>query len=386
MNIKHHLKIALTVFTLAISAKAFAEIRRIELQTAASADKSKPDVSDKNFVEQLKFGSSPIITGQWVTFVYRGSGRDVELVGEMTDWDRHGVKLQYLNGTNSRYVSMKFPDDARIEYKYIVDEQWILDSLNPSRKDNGVGGENNFFTMPRYKATGYTRERDKVRQGRVETLDLPADAQSRKRDGRVYLPPGYDESSERYPVVYFGDGIEYIERARATVIADNLIAERRMRPAIMVFLAPIDRNKEYWMNAAYVEWLAKELVPMIDSKYRTKAAPASRAIAGASLGGLISAYAALTHPEVFGNVLGQSSAFQVDDGRIITDFATRERKPVNFYLEAGRYESLVDSNRKMKEVLEKKGYKLAYREMNAGHNWTHWADALADALSYLFAK
>ena len=381
MNIKHHLKVALAVFTLAIGAKAV-----VEIQTASNIDKSKPDVSDKNFAEQLKFGPSPIITGQWVTFVYRGAGRDVELVGEMTDWKKQGVKLQYLNGTNSRYVSMKFPDDARIEYKYVVDEQWILDSLNQKRKDNGVGGENNYFTMPRYKATDYARERDKVRRGRTVSLDLPEDASGRRRAARVYLPPGYDESSERYPVVYFGDGIEYIERASATVIADNLIAERKMRPAIMVFLAPVDRNKEYWMNAAYVEWLVKELVPVIDAKYRTKASPASRVIAGASLGGLISAYAALMHPEVFGNVLGQSSAFQVDDSRIITDFAAREPKAITFYLEAGRYEGLIDSNRKMKEVLEKKGYRVAYREVNAGHNWTHWTDALADALSYLFAK
>ncbi|MGA9769947.1 MAG: alpha/beta hydrolase-fold protein [Blastocatellia bacterium] len=382
MKIKDHLKIALIVFALAISAKAVVEIRDIEPQ----ADEGKPDVSDKNFAEQLKFGPSPIITGQWVTFVYRGNGRNVELVGEMTDWEKRGMKLQYLNGTSSRYLSMKFPDDARIEYKYVVDENWTLDSLNLNRKDNGVGGENNFFLMPRYKATGYTRERDTIRHGRMAALDLAADASNRKREARIYLPPGYDESSERYPTVYFGDGIEYIERAGATVIADNLIAERKMRPLIMVFLAPIDRNKEYWMNAAYVEWLVKELVPMIDSKYRTRAAPGSRAIAGASLGGLIAAYAALTHPEVFGNVLGQSSAFQVDDGRIITDFTARERKPVNFYLETGRYEGLIDSNRKMKEALEKKGYKLAYREVNAGHNWTHWADNLADALSHLFAK
>ncbi len=130
-------------------------------------------MSDKKFVEQLKFGPSPIITGQWVTFVYRGAGRDVELVGEMTDWDKRGVKLLYLNGTNSRYVSMKFPDDARIEYKYVVDKQWILDPLNQNRKDNGIGGENNFFTMPRYKATDYTRERDNIRHGRTVSLDLP---------------------------------------------------------------------------------------------------------------------------------------------------------------------------------------------------------------------
>jgi hypothetical protein len=135
MKVKRRLKIALTVFALAISAEAGAET-----QTAANIDKSKPDVSDKNFVERLKFGPSPIINGQWVTFVYRGAGRDVELVGEMTDWDRRGLKLQYLNGTSSRYLSMKFPDDARLEYKFVVDGQWILDPLNQNQKDNGVGG------------------------------------------------------------------------------------------------------------------------------------------------------------------------------------------------------------------------------------------------------
>jgi enterochelin esterase family protein len=375
MNIKHSLKIALIVFALA----ACVEIRESKSQSAANIDRSKPDMSDKKFVERLKSGASPIINGQWVTFVYKGEASNVEVVGEMTDWDRRGAKLEPLAGSNVKYISMKFPHDARIEYKYVADENWILDPSNPNKKDNGVGGENNFFTMPGYKATGYTRERQMSRNGRLEALDLP-------RAARIYLPPGYDTSNERYAVVYFGDGIEYIERAQATVIADNLIADRKMRPVIMVFLAPVDRNKEYWMNAAYVEWLVKELVPMIDAKYRTNAAPGSRAIAGASLGGLISAYAALIHPEVFGNVLGQSSAFQVNGGRIISDFAERARQPVNFYLETGRYEGLLESNRKMKETLEKKGYKLAYREVNAGHNWTHWTDALPDALSYLFAK
>jgi enterochelin esterase-like enzyme len=383
---KHQLKIALIVFALAAGAKAAAGLREAEPQTAAGIDRSKPDVSDEKFVERLKSGASPVINGRWVTFVYRGEGRSVELVGEMTDWGRRGAKLEPLAGSNVKYISMSFPDDARIEYKYVADGKWILDPSNPNKKDNGVGGENNFFTMPRYKATGYTRERPMARRGRLEALDLPAAASGRKRAARIYLPPGYDDSGERYPVIYFGDGIEYIERARATVIADNLIAERRMRPVIMVFLAPVDRNKEYWMNAAYVEWLAKELVPMIDSKHRTKAAPASRAIAGASLGGLIAAHAALTHPEVFGNVLGQSSAFQVDGGRIIADFAARGREPINFYLETGRYEGLLDSNRRMKETLEKKGYKVAYREVNAGHNWTQWADTLADGLMHLFAK
>jgi enterochelin esterase-like enzyme len=353
---------------------------------AASVDKAKPDASNKKFVEQLKHSASPIINGQWATFVYRGDAREVEIVGEMTDWERRGLKFSPLAGSGIKYYSIKFPADARIEYKIIVDDQWMLDPLNPSKKDNGVGGENSYLLMPRYKATDYTRERAGVKRGRIEPLDLPADAQGRKRTARVYLPPGYDQSSARYPTVYMSDGIEYLERASANVIVDNLIAEGRMQPVILVCLAPIERNKEYWMNKEYVDWLAAKLVPMIDVKYRTMASSDARAAAGVSLGGLTSVYAAFVHPEVFGNVLGQSSAVQVNNEKVLDELSTVPRQPIKWYLEVGRYEGLIAVNRKLKATLEKQGYRPAYREVNAGHNWTHWADELAEGLSYLFAK
>ena len=353
---------------------------------SASVDKTKPDPNDKKFVEQLTNSASPIINGQWATFVYRGDAREVELVGEMTDWERRGLKFTSLAGAGIKYYSMQFPADARIEYKIIVDQQWMLDQLNANKKDNGVGGENSYLLMPRYKATDYTRERKGAKRGRIEPLDLPADAQGRKRTARVYLPPGYDQSSVRYPTVYMSDGIEYLERAKANVIVDNLIAEGRMRPVILVCLAPIERNKEYWMNKEYVDWLAAKLVSLIDAKYRTKASADARAVAGVSLGGLTSVYAAFTHPEVFGNVLGQSSAVQVNKEQLLAELSAAPRQPIKWYLEVGRYEGLIEVNRKLKAALEKQGYRPAYREVNAGHNWTHWADELAEGLSYLFAK
>jgi enterochelin esterase-like enzyme len=313
-------------------------VERYQKNQNSDESMSKPSASDKHFLEQLKSGASPVITGRWVTFVYRGDARDLELVGEMTDWNKRGLKLEPLEGTNIKYLSMQFPADARIEYKYIIDGKWELDRLNPDKKDNGVGGENNFFTLPEYQPGKETRERERVRRGQIQTLKLAAGAATTERAIRIYLPPGYAESKERYPTVYFGDGIEYIDRAHAAIIADNLIADRRMRPVIMVFVAPVDRMKEYRMNDAYINWLVKELVPAVDSKYRTVAAAGSRAIGGASLGGLISAYAAYRHPEIFGNVIGQSSAFQVNAGRIIADYSAQERKPIRWYLETGRYE------------------------------------------------
>lgn len=369
----------------AIGADATTAFDSITISPArVSAEAGPPDWSDRKLGDQLMNGLSPRVTGSWVTFVYRGEAKAVEVVGEMTDWNRRGLMMKPLAGTNVKYLSLQFPDDARIEYKYVVDEKWSLDELNPNRIDNGVGGENSFFQMPGYKATELTRRRAATARGRIERFDLPIEGTDRRREVRVYLPPGYAEASARYPTVYLCDGIEYLERARAGEIADNLIADRRLRPVVMVFVAPNDRTKEYWMNDAYVDFLVGRLVPMIDSRYRTDARADARAIGGASLGGLISTYAGLKHPEVFGNVIGQSSAYQVDSGKILTLYASSERRPLKFYLMTGRFEGLVEGNRKMKQILEARGYKLAYLEVNAGHNWTSWADTLADALVFTF--
>jgi enterochelin esterase-like enzyme len=350
-----------------------------------SQQPSLPAKDDPRWLEQLKTATqTPIINNDEVTFIYRGEAQEVELVGEMTNWERCNYILQPLAGTNVRFCTLKFPADARIEYKLLIDGLWELDPLNPNKNDNGIGGENNFFLMPGYQPNFYAIDRADIGHGRIVPLDLPADAAGRKREARVYLPPGYDSSGERYPTIYFADGIDYINRAKANVIADNLIAEGRMRPVVMVFLAPLDRMKEYWMNKGYVDWLAETLVPMIDAKYRTIAQPAARAHAGASLGGLTSVYAAFMYPEIFGLVLGQSSSMQVSKSLLISDMRVAKRLPFKLYIETGKYEGILDNNRVLRETLREKGYKFSYKEVNFGHNWTHWSDELADALIYLF--
>lgn len=345
----------------------------------------EPAPSDAKFAEQLKSGKSPLMNGPWVTFVYRGAGKEVEVVGEFTDWDKRGLKCKSLEGTDIKYFSMQFPPDARIEYKIIVDGNWLLDTLNPNKKDNGVGGENSFFTMPEYKPTTYMQPKPQAGKGRFEDMDYPADA-GKTRKVRIYLPAGYDASGARYPSIYFGDGQEYIDRIHAEVIMENLVAEGKMRPAVLVFVPPMDRMKEYWLNASYLDWEVKTLVPAVDAKYRTINDPAQRAHAGASLGGLLSEYAAFQHPEVFGVVLGQSAAFIVNNGEAISALAAAEKKSIRFYLDVGTYEGLIGSNRQVKKLLKSKGYELSYHEYSQGHNWTHWGDALPDALTWTFPK
>lgn len=369
-----------TFFVASLVCLAIPSVILAEDQTTNRA----PNLKKQEFVEQLQTGASPIVHGNQVTFVYRGEAKSVVLVGEMTGWGR-GIKLKKLRGRTIRYLTLTFPSDARLEYKYMVNGQWQLDLLNPNRIDNGIGGSNNFFTMPDYRPSRWTQYQPGIKRGKIEDLSAMFADPKNRRQVKVYLPPGYEEDANaRYPTVFFSDGMEYLERAKADVIADNLIAAKTIRPVILVFIAPLDRVKEYWMNKSYVEYMVREVVPKIDARYRTIRQSSARAITGASLGGLIAAYAATLRADIFGKVLGQSSSFMLNSGRMIEMVLKTVRLGIEWYLEVGRYEPLLQSNRRMKKALDAKGYRLGYAEWNAGHNWTHWSDGLADGLTYLF--
>jgi enterochelin esterase family protein len=358
-----------------------------ELRAVEAANEPPPAL-----LERLKKAtSSPIVEGEQVTFVYRGKAQVVEIAGDFTSWSPRRVVLRELAGTDVKYLTRKFAPDARAEYKFIADGLWINDPLNERKLDNGVGGFNNFFTMPAYRPSAHAEAKWELR-GTIERLDAPASAlvAGGKRKIQVYLPAAYARGGEaRYPVLYLQDGSEYAERARAAVVADALIAQGKVAPFIIVFVDPVERFKEYWANDRFADFMAKELVPFVDARYRTRAERGARALMGASLGGVISVWTALRHPDTFARVAGQSTAFQIDDERVVTALAgletMRRARPLKFYFDVGRLEPLWKVNRRVRVLLAGKGYPVAYREAEAGHNWTSWRDQLAEALTRVWS-
>ncbi|HEY0170440.1 MAG TPA: glycoside hydrolase family 15 protein [Pyrinomonadaceae bacterium] len=332
---------------------------------------------------------SPLVDAEGVTFIYRGDAKRVEVVGDFTGWTPEGLVLRDVPGArNLKFIRLKFPANARLEYKLVADGEWLLDPLNPNGNDNGVGGQNSYFAGPAYRPSAYAGGGGELR-GRLERLELPGgDA----RKVQVYLPPGYARGAARYPVLYMQDGTSFVELGRAAETADRMIAGGKVEPFVIVFVDPVDRTKEYWASDRFADWMARTLVPLVDGRYRTRATRDGRALGGASLGGVISVWTALRHPAVFSRVAGHSTAFQIDEERLLAslsrlDAARRRRHPLRFYLDAGRYEpAIFETTRRANITLRARGYPVTYREAPAGHNYTAWRDRLPDAYAALWAK
>jgi enterochelin esterase-like enzyme len=293
-----------------------------------------------------------------------------------------------LPGTDVKYLIRNFGPQARVEYKLVADGKWIDDPLNPDKIDNGVGGFNSFFVMPGYRAVVSAGEARGLR-GRVESAEVPTRLLAGgTRKVQVYLPPGYERSAERYPVLYLQDGSDYLRRARAAHVAEDLIAGGGVKPFLIVFVDPVNRTKEYWADDRFADFMATELVPFVDARYRTRADRDARSLLGASLGSTISVWTALRHPDSFARVGGQSSAFWIDDEKVVTALARLGRadrgRPFRFYFDAGTMESPSEVTRRVRAMLRGKGYPVTYREFEAGHNWTAWKDNLAAALAALW--
>ncbi|MGI8642020.1 MAG: glycoside hydrolase family 15 protein [Pyrinomonadaceae bacterium] len=312
---------------------------------------------------------------------YEGKANKVEIVGDFTGWKSGGydfgeiVKDQWI-------IRLSFPPTARVEYKFIVDGKWIIDPLNPNKIDNGVGGENSFFTMPDYQPTVWDKE-NKFSTAKIEEVEIDSKVYG-KRTVKIYQPLVNSNEKTFLPTLYLQDGSDYINRAKAIQIQENLVKAGKVKPFIMVFVDYKERTKEYWASDDYAKFLATEVVPAIDGKYNTIKSRDGRAILGASLGGITSIHTALKYPEVFSRIGGQSSSFWIDNERVVKELEKLDGKSkFKFYFDDGTLEGVEDT-RRVNVMLRGKGYDVTYVEGETGHNWTSWRDRLADAVISLW--
>jgi enterochelin esterase-like enzyme len=374
--------------------------------------RSEPDAAARtraidDFMKNLSY---PIFEDeQTAVILYRGPGNGVTILGDMTDWV-DSVPLTRIPGTDLFAYRGTFEPSARLEYVLQPEDASgpAADPLNPY----GVQG---WFIYSELAMPGYVRnpifepwkDGHKAGYDRVLQETRPAGVLPYPHDILIYLPPEYAGSSEKYPTVYFNDGCAYIENGAAHAVFDTLIREGAIEPIIGVFVNPPNigqpatpnRMTEYGMSAEYGSFIADELVPYIDNRFRTRTSASNRLIVGASYGGLCAAYIGFTRPEVFGLAYSQSGYMSFQSDRLMREMEQRGTAGARLYVDIGTYERRVAhgivideegdfllANRRFYETLKKLGADAVYREYFEGHTWGNWREHLIDALVHFFGK
>ncbi|RME02247.1 MAG: hypothetical protein D6812_06500 [Deltaproteobacteria bacterium] len=312
--------------------------------------------------------ASPYVAGESATFFYVGSAKEVCVAGDFNHWQPHHMKR--VAGAPFFHLTRRFPPKARLDYKLVIDGAWHLDPNNPRQVPGGYG-PNSELRMPGYTdPPSFARRKHEIR-GTLRFLRLESKIYQRMRSIILYLPPGYTQE-RAYPALYIHDGGEYLSLAGLHLTVEGMIERGEIEPLVLVLIPPLYRTIEYAMNRIYERFIVKEVVPFAEREAHLSPTPQDRGLLGPSLGGLISTFIALRNPDTFGRVIGQSSAFQWQGGKILDLVRKTERQPIEFVLDCGIFEGIIQINRRMRDLLQAKGYPLAWAEYPEGHSWGSW--------------
>jgi enterochelin esterase-like enzyme len=219
-----------------------------------------------------------------------------------------------------------------------------------------------------------------------------------KRRAHVYTPPGYERGGGKFPALYLVHGAgdsddSWTSIGHAHYVLDNLIAAGKAKPMIVVMPfghTPDRPGADMLTNTDFTDDFLKELIPYVESRYRTVNKPASRAMAGLSMGGAHTLNNGLTHPELFGYVgifsMGLMNPQQVEayekKNAAALDKAGRSMKLV--YYAMGKTDFLYASVAPTRGLLDKHGIRHVYNESEGGHTWINWRRYFNDFAPRLF--
>ena len=240
----------------------------------------------------------------------------------------------------------------------------------------------------------------KVPHGAVSMVEYWSTTLGAKRRAYVYTPPGYMKNATRYPVLYLVHGAgdsddSWTSEGHANYILDNLIASGKAKPMIVVMPfghTPDRPGLDMLVNTDFGNDLLKDVIPYTEANFRTLNAPATRAMAGLSMGGAHTLNFGLTHPDRFGYVGVFSMGLGLSDSTQIKSYETQnaaalDRGAKDFklvYYAIGKDDFLYRTAAPTRAVLDRHKIKYLYHESGGGHTWTNWRDYLADFAPRLF--
>jgi iron(III)-enterobactin esterase len=328
-----------------------------------------------------------------VVFLARGAGPSgaLKVSGTFNGWQPN-LTLSPIIDTDLWIAEATIPrTSGSFEYKLVSGNSYLEDPLAKNVVWDGI--DRGFGVKGELNAVGHpgNASMDKGRMlslGKVHATKLNDD-----RDVWVYYPSAYDAAScPKLPSIVFHDGLESLTRGGFAKVADTLYASKPTLAAVLVFVGLPNQNvrmEQYTFSsdgakgADYVDFLASDLLPALNNKSRLCGKPAAKGISGASLGGLISTYAAFEKPDQWGWIGAQSASFFWANNAMITRAESDPKKPLRIYLDSGCPDDNCVVTDQMDTVLTTKGYDhVRIKQNGASHDWQFWRDRLSGVLTH----
>ncbi len=398
-------------------------------------------VSGQNATRQM-----PLIgNDKSITFEYRNpEATDVMIEGSFTDTE----SMQLKDGTWTWSVA-SLPSEM-YTYRFSVEKNKVLDPYNQNVVRD-ITDTLNYFIIDGYPGS-YYKDQD-VPHGRVSQLWYPSsfDEDMKQRRLSVYLPAEYDDdNNKKYPVLYLlhgtgGDEMAWLDMGRLAQIMDNMIAQGKAKPMIVVMpnqIVDLDAapgqspymkgrakhsNVSSWMGRVEKAF-PEEVVSFVEKQFRVEADKQHRAIAGLSMGGLHTIAISANNPTMFDyvglfspqsinpltdrnikhiqkvnahldNVMGKMPKWlkqKYDKGKDVVEGvdiyqnldsklkAQFKANPQLYYIAIGRKDPLKPFLDLFRNRLSKQGATYLYQETDGAHSWENWRKYLLDFLPRIF--
>jgi enterochelin esterase-like enzyme len=349
----------------------------------------------------------------WVTFLVKNPQKNARMAIWSLNFGFSLKKLtfEHLFDTDIHYKCFKLPGTLRTTYNIINHPENPIEQNNPLIPDDvreniglyrfsyGVDPLNpheyfhygSILELPNAPSQQYCITREQVSNGKISKFYLKSAILNKKKQFWVYAPNVSDENLKDIAFICAFDGHSYQNEIPTPIILDNLIFEHKIPPTFALFLDNWgDREIDLPCNQKYAEYVAKELIPWIQSEFHFKINPQKSIIIGSSLGGLAACYFGLVNSDVFKNVIVQSGSFYNRhrlkserpsdiDTWLIEQYRDHPYLGIQFYIENGNAEN-VGCSRHFRDVLIAKGYHVDYHEYEGGHESIRWRGTLVEGI------
>ncbi len=395
------LKIALSAIVM--TGAVIAAIAQLQVPPAAGRAVSR---SGGILTPYTALHSPEVHTDRTVTLRFRApSATQVEVVGEILQGKG---SLAMTRGENGVWTVTLGPLPPEIWiYNFRVQGVEVPDPSNPAIKPVPPGfAMSSFVEVPGDTPAFYDSR--PVPHGEVRMILYESKTMGVTRWVWIYTPPNYDGSSAKYPVLYLlhGNGEAqngWVMNGRANIILDNLIADKKAQPMIVVMpqghalqganVGPLVRlaGETDMFSKRFPQDLLQDVIPLVERNYRVHGDADRRAIAGLSMGGGQALSIGLARPDLFHYVLSFSGAVGGSFMNAEAEFSEALSKPAVLnsrlrllWVSCGKQDFLYQANRQFVDMLKGKGVKVLFRETDGSHVWSVWRNYLNETAPMLF--